>query len=120
MLQRAIKRIPLRRPQFLEIGEHPLAAIRTAMRTAEVARHILAGEDGLSYVVGNHEGVRTITRACKTDQGLGIRDSSSSQIASANSLVVAAPPRSRVVREGVASTRNSADSIRPAAADAPI
>ena len=55
MLQRAVERIPLRRPQLFEIGEDPLAAVRSAVRAAQIAGDVLAREDGLSQIVRNHE-----------------------------------------------------------------
>ena len=51
MFERAIERIPLRRPQLFEIGEHPFAAIRAAVRAPQVPDDILAREDGLSEIV---------------------------------------------------------------------
>ncbi len=54
VLQRAVKRIPLRRPQLFEIGEHALAAVGAAVRAAEIPGHIFASEDGLGEIVRNH------------------------------------------------------------------
>ena len=100
MLERAVERIALRRLQLLEVGEDPLAAVGAAVRALQISHDVLAREDGLSEIVRNHESACTI--AC------------------ANSVVDAFPPRSRVVRSGVASTRTSAASMRRAAADSPM
>ena len=54
VLQRAIERIPLRRPQLFEIREDPLAAVRAAVRAPQVSHDVLAREDGLSQIVRNH------------------------------------------------------------------
>ena len=55
VLERAVKRIPLRRLELFEVGEDPLAAVRTAVGAPEISRHVLAREDGLSEIVRNHE-----------------------------------------------------------------
>ena len=53
MLQRAVDRIPLRRPQLLEIGVDALARLIAVLPViaAEVSEHLLALEDGLGDVV---------------------------------------------------------------------
>ena len=54
VLERAVKRIPLRRLELFEVREHPLAAIGAAVRALKVSHDVLAREDGLSEVVRNH------------------------------------------------------------------
>ena len=79
VLEGAIDRIALRRPEFVEVGVNPLARIELglAMSAPKITGDILSRENGLRDVVEHHA-------------------SSARQTASVNSVVVAVPPRSRV------------------------
>ena len=55
MLQRPVERVPLRRLELFEVCEHPLPAVRAAVRTLQVPHDVLACEDGLGEVVIHHE-----------------------------------------------------------------
>src|SRR5205085_5862833 len=83
MLEGPVNRVPLRRPQLVEIAVDPLACLQLALPVpaTQVARDVLPGQHRLSNVVWKHV------------LGLYQRPFSISlQIASVNSVVVAWPP----------------------------
>src|SRR5581483_796803 len=109
MLQRAVNLVALTRPQLVEVRVDTLARLHAALavRAAEIPGHPPARQDGLGDVV-EHGGT--------ADYNMGPSDFSLRQIASANSVVVAEPRKSRVRIEPATRTAVSDCMIRSAAA----
>ena len=66
VLQRAVDRVALRRPQLVEVGVDPLARLQLALpvTAAQVARDVLPRENRLGDVVGKHRARTISNRRC--------------------------------------------------------
>ncbi len=106
MLQGTVNRMPLRRPQLVEVRVDALAGLRAAFAVspAQVFDDLFTREHSLGDLVEHR--VRL--------------DYSAWHTASANSIVVAVPPRSRVRVCPAVSTRPRPDMMRSAAAASSI